>query len=1000
MRVALLSFNAQAGDAIGNHLVEKLQFFRDSAADVRVFLESDCRLHPALPPFVQVVPCPEPRGEWWRFVRSADLVCAEFGHFYSLLSLLPLLSGGKPRIVLDYHGVTPPELWGGHNREGLVQGLRHRGLAWCADATLTHSRFTQDELLAFTGLPRQRLPRLGYVLDTGLFTPGAAGHNWRQSLGLERARILLFVGRLAPNKRPVLLVEALQHLGDLPSPVHAVFVGDARDLYQAEAQRCLDRARELGLADRVHLVGSKVGSQLRDYYRAADVFVMPSLWESFCIPVIEAMACGLPVVAARASCLPETVASAGLTFTPDDAVDLSRQVRRLLTSQAPVHQPAPPALAVVACRYGTGFASGAEASLRRLALTLKDAGCAVEVFTTCTSSENGAANDLPGGTTVDDGLAVHRFPVDPPAEPIQGNTPRHPIHSQALLEALAARADAFDAILAGPYLAGLTTDVVGRWPAKTMLVPSFHDEPVARLACWQPLYEGVAGILYHSPEEQSFAERVLGLNHPAAAVVGTHLEPTAGDAARGRSAAGAERWVVYSGRYAADKNLPLLLDWARHFQEEHPGRLCFVFTGQGGVAIPDEPWAVDLGFVADDLHRDVLAGAVALVQLSCNESLSLAALEAWAQRTPVVAQRQCAVLAGHIERSGGGLLVETYEEFAAALLTLLDQPEVREQLGQGGQRYVCQRYGSATAFRDGLLAALEQSRRPLAQQMQARGLERAATSDRRHWRQQFGAIVDNVLHAGPRDVREHLRVLPRSTGCAARLGTESILVAVRVVNRGSELAVAEGPARTVVSGAVIDAEGTVVRELDPPTPLPAVLMPGRAVPASVAIPVPDAPGNYRIHLWTSRADRADADPLQATTLPLVVAADKHVSPREGCTAIIDEAQAALVEANRVQRLPDDYTDVTEGRFAGLKRRIKQKLLGNFKKAYVDVLSRQQSACNQHLVEAVQALTECCATLDHTVGVLQERLARLESEMMVRERRPLRDAPTKIGEPAA
>src|SRR5207302_3767910 len=113
-----------------------------------------------------------------------------------------------------------------------------------------------------------------------------------------------------------------------------------------------------------------------------------------------------------------------------------------------------------------------------------------------------------------------------------------------------------------------------RWPQKTFVVPCFHDEPLARLDCWRRLYEGVAGVWYHSAEEQAFAETVLGLNHPGASVVGTWLDTEAqGDAGRGRAVAGAERYVLYSGRYAAEKNLPLLLDYARRFHQAHPGEV-------------------------------------------------------------------------------------------------------------------------------------------------------------------------------------------------------------------------------------------------------------------------------------------------------------------------------------------------------------------------------------------------------------------------------------------
>jgi hypothetical protein len=97
--------------------------------------------------------------------------------------------------------------------------------------------------------------------------------------------------------------------------------------------------------------------------------------------------------------------------------------------------------------------------------------------------------------------------------------------------------------------------------------------------------------------------------------------------------------------------------------------------------------------------------------------------------------------------------------------------------------------------------------------------------------------------------------------------------------------------------------------------------------------------------------------------------------------LLDAAQAALAEAHDRQTLPDDYCDITEGRFASWKKHIKRKLLNNFKHAYVDVLSRQQSQVNRQLITAIQQqLAECCATLDHAVRGMQERLAQLEEKI--------------------
>jgi hypothetical protein len=113
---------------------------------------------------------------------------------------------------------------------------------------------------------------------------------------------------------------------------------------------------------------------------------------------------------------------------------------------------------------------------------------------------------------------------------------------------------------------------------------------------------------------------------------------------------------------------------------------------------------------------------------------------------------------------------------------------------------------------------------------------------------------------------------------------------------------------------------------------------------------------------------------------LCVAADEATAagaPAAGAPAagaFLESIQATLAEAHRLQRLPDDYLDVCEGRFARWKRWLKQKLLGNFKKAYVDVLSRQQTEVNRNLVLSVQQLAEYCATLEHALQSMQERHA--------------------------
>src|SRR3954454_6070880 len=202
MRVALLSHSPPPGDAIGRQLAEKVAAFADRGADVRLFVSSDRRLHPALRPYAHRYSPARPNGPNWQFLTASDVVFVEYSQHAPLFDLLPLLAGGKPRIVFDYHGVTPPHLGGANHRDALERGRRLSGLAWFADAALVHSRFARDELRDATGFPADRTHSLGYPVDGGTFSPGHPATPLRQQLGLNaNERLLLFVGRLAPNKR-------------------------------------------------------------------------------------------------------------------------------------------------------------------------------------------------------------------------------------------------------------------------------------------------------------------------------------------------------------------------------------------------------------------------------------------------------------------------------------------------------------------------------------------------------------------------------------------------------------------------------------------------------------------------------------------------------------------------------------------------------------------------------------------------------------------------------
>jgi glycosyltransferase involved in cell wall biosynthesis len=1007
VRIAFLSCNARTGDAIGNQLAEQVAFFRERGADVRVFIEDDRLVHPAIQSCCDVLTPPhEPHGPTWDFLTACDLVFVAFGQHFGLLDFVPLLMRRRVRLIFHYHGITPAHLWGAHNREAIERGSSQRGLVWCADTALVHSRFAANELRGPTGFPNERIACLGHPIIPA-WLAAREGSDLRQRLGLVDARLLLFVGRMAPNKRLAVLIEALARFRSNIPPVHALIVGDDTDTYQTEAERCRQFATELGVADRLHFLGHVDDARLRDCYAAADVFVSPSLHEGFGIPVIEAMASGVAVIAARAAALPETVASAGLTFRPDDSADLARQIERVLASRAvpgQVDEPTSPMrIAVVVNHFADDHVGGAEAALGLMARTLQRAGHAVEVFTT--------GSELTKPTvTEQDGLIICRFAVqsgDPEEQAAalqrieQGPQAEREAAGQAFLAGMSQATDLiaelerrtaeFDAMLVGPYLSGLTYQVARRWPERTILVPCFHDEPAARLECFQDVYREVGGILYHSVEEQHFAEADLGVNHPNALCAGTVVDVrTLGNSERGHKRVGTgQRYVVYCGRYTSEKGLGLLLELAQRYAVEHPERFTFVFMGDGAWPIPAETWARDLGHVEGTALRDVLAGASALVQLSRRESLSLVALEAWSQGVPVLAHAAAAVMAGHMQRANGGRLIQDHDDFAAALDDLWHDPQRWQQLGQNGLTYVREHYASESAFLHSLEETICGLREPLHERMRRRGRQRAEEFQRERWREQFAEAVEEWLHAPPRPLREALEIQPRCSERRATAGTPLVLLPLRVVNRGTHAIVADGPGRVVVrwrlgeTGAVNGA------------PLPALLVPEATAALTLHIPVPAETGVYSIVLWAECADDLTTLPLQEVRVPLIVGATASKDTRRPSAAAPEALQESLAVAERLQRLPDDYLDVTQGWFATWKRAIKRKLLNNFKRAYVDVAMRQQSAFNQHVVTALNELAESVsssgrmeddpsrlrellAESQRRCADLEERLARLEA----------------------
>jgi glycosyltransferase involved in cell wall biosynthesis len=137
-------------------------------------------------------------------------------------------------------------------------------------------------------------------------------------------RFILHVGTLQPRKNLLVLLEAMAQLG---RPQLRLYLAGGRGWYYDEI---FARVEALGLQQQVRFVGYVEDNVLPLWYNAASLLVFPSLYEGFGMPVLEALACGTPVIAANTSALPEAGGKAALYFEPADVAGLVKQMLAVL----------------------------------------------------------------------------------------------------------------------------------------------------------------------------------------------------------------------------------------------------------------------------------------------------------------------------------------------------------------------------------------------------------------------------------------------------------------------------------------------------------------------------------------------------------------------------------------------------------------------------------------------------------------------------------------------
>lgn len=661
---------------------------------------------------------------------------------------------------LVFHNISPARFYTGLPlADALVAGRAQlAAMAPFADVAIGVSDFNAAELRTAGYRNVHTVPL--FIEPERFSRDGADPKLLRQLSG--PGPVLLSVSRVMPHKRFEDLLALHRELLRLRPQARLLMVGG----YEPGSRYFKALQREAKGLSGVHFLGRLSHAQLVAAYRSASVFVSMSEHEGFGVPLIEAMAAEVPVLAYAAAAVPETLGGAGIAFDQkrfaflaelvvDVTEDLSLreallagQARRLqhfsaasaqtaleraLDGVLPAPRPPPrrrdsakrPRVAMVVQRYGE-VTGGAEHHAAQVAEHLAP-HWDITVLTTCARNHLSWENEFPPGPDEVDGIQVLRFPVtrvrnirgfnqlsrqvfDRNNERLreeQWVAEQGPL-SPGLLRHLGATRGAYDGYLFFTYLYTPTVWGLPMVADRAMLVPTAHDEPPFRFGVFSDVFVRPRVLMCNTPEEIGLITR-FHPDHARTRVVGVGVDRPDADAARFREKHGIRRhYLLYVGRQEPGKGVGELLQYHRELKQRYADAPDLVLAGDSNMDLSGEGVRY-LGRIDEQDKHDALAGALAVVVPSRYESLSLLTLEAFAQSTPVLVNGRSEVLVGQVERSGAG---RTYTDLESFIRGLREVGEERGPLGKKGLAYVKKQGWPqvVAAYREELERILEENR--------------------------------------------------------------------------------------------------------------------------------------------------------------------------------------------------------------------------------------------------------------------------------------------------
>jgi glycosyltransferase involved in cell wall biosynthesis len=252
--------------------------------------------------------------KYFRFIDWHEKADVCHPTYYRRLTRQPMVSTKMPVVLTVYdliHEIFPQETdQTGYKAAEKAEALKR------ADAIICISENTKSDLIRLYSIAESKVSVIPLATEL-CCTSCMAG-------GLGPVPYFLYVGGRSWYKNFTTLLQAFAEVSRNNPELRLRIVGSV--FTQLESQQ----AERLGILDKVDVTGQIADEQLVEAYSRCLAFVYPSLYEGFGIPLLEAMACGAPVIAAATSSIPEVVGGGALLFDPRSVSELSARMRDLL----------------------------------------------------------------------------------------------------------------------------------------------------------------------------------------------------------------------------------------------------------------------------------------------------------------------------------------------------------------------------------------------------------------------------------------------------------------------------------------------------------------------------------------------------------------------------------------------------------------------------------------------------------------------------------------------